>query len=123
MTKPDGSVHHIPKCETLGRELLIPRSKAAMKSSSSSTSSTSTSTSSIDSLPPDYKGWLQYTAVNVSRLGLSGGFDSFTNVMSVPDVPKSRPQVLYLFPGLQNIDWSECVWGGGGGGGGGGGLR
>ena len=26
-------------------------------------------------LPPDYDGWLQYTAVNVSKLGLTGGFD------------------------------------------------
>ena len=56
-------------------------------------------------LPADYDGWLQYTAVNASKLGLQGGFDSFTNTMSVPDVPKKRAQVLYFFPGLQNIDW------------------
>jgi hypothetical protein len=58
-------------------------------------------------LPADYDGWLQYTAVNASKLGLQGGFDSFTNTMSVPDVPKKRAQVLYFFPGLQNIDWCE----------------
>ena len=51
-------------------------------------------------LPPDYDGWLQYAAVNSSA-----GYDAMTNKMSVPDTPKSRPQILYLFPGLQNIDW------------------
>lgn len=61
------------------------------------------------SLPPDYDGWLQYTAVNVSKLGLSGGFDAFTNVMSVPDKPAEPAQVLYFFPGLQNIDWIPKV--------------
>eukprot|EP00947_MAST-08B_sp_MAST-8B-sp1_P006592 g6592.t1 len=50
-----------------------------------------------------------YTAVNVSTAGISGGFDAFTNVMSVPDLPKRRPQILYLFPGLQNIDWIPKV--------------
>ena len=61
------------------------------------------------SVPCIDDGWLQYTAVNVSKLGLKGGFDAFTNTMSVPDVPASRPQVLYLFPGLQNIDWIPKV--------------
>ena len=56
-------------------------------------------------LPPDYDGWLQYTAVNISKLGLTGGFDAFTNLMSVPDKPKRAADQLFLFPGLQNIDW------------------
>lgn len=56
-------------------------------------------------LPADYDGWLQYTAVNVSTLGLTGGFDAFTNVMSVPDKPAKEADQLFLFPGLQNIDW------------------
>jgi len=60
-------------------------------------------------LPPDYDGWLQYTAVNVSKLGLTGGFDSFTNVMSVPDVPQRAADQLFLFPGLQNVDWIPKV--------------
>jgi len=60
-------------------------------------------------LPPDYDGWLQYTAVNVSKLGLTGGFDAFTNVMSVPDKPKKEADQLFLFPGLQNIDWIPKV--------------
>lgn len=29
--------------------------------------------------------------------------------MSVPDVPKNRPQMLYFFPGLQNVDWIPKV--------------
>jgi len=60
-------------------------------------------------LPPDYDGWLQYTAVNVSKLGLTGGFDAFTNLMSVPDKPKQAADQLFLFPGLQNIDWIPKV--------------
>jgi len=60
-------------------------------------------------LPPDYDGWLQYTAVNVSKLGLTGGFDAFTNLMSVPDKPERAADQLFLFPGLQNIDWIPKV--------------
>jgi hypothetical protein len=55
-------------------------------------------------LPPDYDGWLQYTAFEDS-----GGFDSMVATMSVPDIPKSKPQILYIFPGLQNIDWIPKV--------------
>jgi len=29
--------------------------------------------------------------------------------MSVPDVPKRKADILYLFPGLQNIDWIPKV--------------
>ena len=65
--------------------------------------------SRFSGLPADYDGWLQYAALNVSKLGLTGSFDAFTNIMTVPDVPKERPQVLYAFPGLQNIDWIPKV--------------
>ena len=64
---------------------------------------------SVQGLPPNYDGWLQYTALNTSQVGLTGGFDAFTNVMTVPDVPKDTPQVLYFFPGLQNINWIPKV--------------
>lgn len=37
------------------------------------------------------------------------GFASFTGLMSVPDTPAKLPQILYLFPGLQNIDWIPKV--------------
>ena len=83
----------IPPCDTKGGKYPILR-KSAQED---------------EGLPSDYDGWLQYTALNVSRLGLQGGFDAFTNVMSVPDVPSEMPAVLYLFPGLQNIDWIPKV--------------
>ena len=65
--------------------------------------------SSSRPLPPDYDGWLQYTALNTSALGLEGGFDAFTSTMSVPDVPKRMAQQLFFFPGLQNRDWIPKV--------------
>eukprot|EP00041_Stephanoeca_diplocostata_P035324 m.1241462 g.1241462 ORF g.1241462 m.1241462 type:complete len:318 (+) comp24679_c1_seq1:94-1047(+) len=55
-------------------------------------------------LPADYNGWLQYTAINTTD-----SFETFTGLMSVPDLPKEEPQILYLFPGLQNIDWIPKV--------------
>jgi len=58
----------------------------------------------VSQLPPDYDGWLQYTAANYTP-----GFDVMTNAMSVPDLPKKLPQILYFFPGLQNIDWIPKV--------------
>jgi hypothetical protein len=56
-------------------------------------------------LPPDYDGWLQYTAFNQTNTN----FDNFTSTMSVPNIPEDTPQILYLFPGLQNIDWIPKV--------------
>jgi len=50
--------------------------------------------------PPDYDGWLVYTAFNTSS-----GFDTFLGDFTVPDAPASPPDVLFLFTGLQNIDW------------------
>ena len=60
-------------------------------------------------LPPDYDGWLQYTELNTTDLNVQDTFDAFTNYMSVPEIPKSKPQVLFLFPGLQNINWIPKV--------------
>jgi hypothetical protein len=60
---------------------------------------------SAAALPPDYDGWLQYTVANTT----GGGYDGFDSVMSVPDTPAARPHILYLFPGLQNIDWIPKV--------------
>mmetsp|Transcript_8858 Transcript_8858/g.19762 ORF Transcript_8858/g.19762 Transcript_8858/m.19762 type:complete len:299 (-) Transcript_8858:329-1225(-) len=83
---PDGTLRMIPECDTQGGAW--PMRQA---------------------LPPNYDGWLQYTELNASDLGLKGGFDSFTSVMSVPDTPKQEAQILYFFPGLQNIDWIPKV--------------
>lgn len=55
-------------------------------------------------LPPDYNGWLAYTAAN-----LSIGFNSYLGVFSVPNIPKQTPQILYLFTGLQNKNWVPKV--------------
>ena len=89
VTAPDGFVQVLPACETSGGKWPI-RAPAA-------------------SLPANYDGWLQYTELNVSDLGLQGSFDQFTSVMSVPDHPKRRADVLYFFPGLQNVDWIPLV--------------
>jgi len=86
---PNGTVYTIPACDTNGGAW--PMRLGA------------------GDLPANYDGWLQYTELNVSDVGLQGGFDSFTSIMSVPDIPKRRPQLLYLFPGLQNIDWIPKV--------------
>jgi len=54
--------------------------------------------------PSDYEGWLAYTAFNYSQ-----SFDAFVGKFSVPDIPSAVPDVLYLFTGLQNIDWIPVV--------------
>jgi len=50
--------------------------------------------------PPDYDGWLAYTAFNYPA-----GLDSFLGNFNVPATPVETPDVMYLFTGLQNIDW------------------
>ena len=62
--------------------------------------STPAAAQSVSALPADYDGWLAYTAYNSSY-----GFSSFLGYFSVPDIPKSTPQIIYLFTGLQNKDW------------------
>jgi len=90
ITSPDDVTTTIPACDTQNGtvSMLLPRIPKTAQG-----------------LPPNYDGWLQYTALNTSAIGVEGGFDGFTNIMSVPDVPKEPADVLYLFPGLQNIDW------------------
>jgi hypothetical protein len=96
VVNPNGTVYLIPVCDTQNGTLpmILPKEKI---------------TQQIGGLPADYDGWLQYTALNVSKLGLTGGFDAFTSFMSVPDKPQQPAQVLYFFPGLQNIDWIPKV--------------
>lgn len=98
VTAPNGDVTIIPKCDTRGGLDPLFRS-----------SSPEAPSDKLSGLPPNYDGWLQYTALNVSRLGLKGGFDAFTNVMSVPDKPQRPADILYFFPGLQDIDWIPKV--------------
>lgn len=98
VVSPNGDLTLIPKCDTRGgRDPILLGSDSHRPSRP------------VGDLPPDYNGWLQYSALNVSRLGLKGGFDAFTNIMSVPDKPKRAADMLYFFPGLQNIDWIPKV--------------
>ena len=82
-------------------------------------------------LPPDYNGWLAYTAYNnrcVSCFGearprvsvpracmlpllrpRSQGFDQFLGKFTIPHNPPQMPHILYLFIGLQNKDWVPKV--------------
>jgi len=54
--------------------------------------------------PNTYDGWLAYTSFqNPSSL------TTFLGYFSVPDEPQSAPQVLYVFTGLQNVDWIPIV--------------
>jgi hypothetical protein len=50
---------------------------------------------------------MQYA--NVTSPSMTTGFEAFTSVFSTPTLPTSDPDVLYLFPGLQNIDWIPLV--------------
>jgi len=54
--------------------------------------------------PGEYDGWLAYTAYNYPA-----GISSFLGYFSVPDAPQSDPQVLYLFTGLQNVNWIPII--------------
>jgi len=83
-------VRVIPPCDTANGT--IPMIRASLPSTSRTRIS--------DPLPPDYDGWLEYTAYNYAA-----GFDSFIGNFNVPDIPSELPDILYLFTGLQNIDW------------------
>lgn len=57
----------------------------------------------MTNLPADYDGWTTYTAFHNPT---NSSFDSFTGFFSTPkDVPKISPQILFIFPGLQDEDW------------------
>lgn len=60
---------------------------------------------SLLQFPPDYDGWEAYTVAYYA-----GGFDVMTNNFNTPDsLPVDTPDVLYLFPGLQNVNWIPKV--------------
>jgi len=54
--------------------------------------------------PLEYDGWLAYTTFQTTV-----GFRSFLGYFSVPDQPAYDPEVLYLFTGLQNVNWIPIV--------------
>lgn len=52
-----------------------------------------------------YDGWLAYTTFKHTQ-----SIDTFNGYFSVPNgVPASKPVRLYLFTGLQNVDWIPIV--------------
>ena len=116
--QPDGTTHilHpslpnglrvIPECDTRNGTwaVLVPRAHAVDAKAAARVGGPATSGDAGRlQLPPDYNGWLQYTAYEDAK-----GFDAFLGYFSVPDVPKKVPQVLYLFTGLQNINWIPKV--------------
>eukprot|EP01090_Pellita_catalonica_P005862 TRINITY_DN16084_c0_g1_i2.p1 TRINITY_DN16084_c0_g1~~TRINITY_DN16084_c0_g1_i2.p1 ORF type:complete len:172 (+),score=10.14 TRINITY_DN16084_c0_g1_i2:62-517(+) len=51
-----------------------------------------------------YDGWLAYTSFHYPA-----GISKFLGYFSVPSAPEYDPQVLYLFTGLQNVNWIPIV--------------
>jgi len=55
--------------------------------------------------PPSYDGWLAYTTFQYTA-----GIGNFIANFSVPTTsPAQVPEELYIFPGLQNVDWIPKV--------------
>jgi len=52
----------------------------------------------------EYDGWLAYTTFHYPN-----GLDAFLGYFTVPVNPQDDPEVLYLFTGLQNVDWIPIV--------------
>ena len=63
VTPPSGAKFMIPKCDTSKYPLRRPEPASFERVGGTP-------------LPPDYDGWLQYTALNISQVGLAGGFDA-----------------------------------------------
>jgi hypothetical protein len=61
-------------------------------------------TANDDFLPANYDGWEQYAAWQHDPT-----LTSFLGNFSVPDLPAAAPEVLYIFTGLQNINWIPKV--------------
>jgi len=90
-TYPDGTEVVLPLCKSTNGEPVF-----------------HTNPSAIPGSPAMYDGWTEYTEFNVS-VDSTSTFDSFLGNFSVPDKPASPPQVLYIFTGLQNINWIPVV--------------
>jgi len=86
-------VRILPKCDISENPMFEPRKPA---------------TSEVGA-PLDYDGWTEYTAFNVTANGPAATFDSYLGDFTVPVAPTQDPEVLYLFTGLQNINWIPYV--------------
>lgn len=94
-----GAFHSIiPQCDTSTHTLF---ESTTQSSSSPSSFLSSPLTPNDDPFPADYDGWTAYTAFKSP----TGNFDSFLGTFSVPDAPTSTPDILYIFTGLQSVDW------------------
>jgi hypothetical protein len=92
----DGQVQRvIPRCDTSKLPLLKQQLDDEVKAPGSR---------SLLQYAPDYKGWLAYTVYENPTT-----FTSALGYFSIPDAPQNPPDILYLFPGLQNIDWIPKV--------------
>lgn len=56
--------------------------------------------------PADYDGWLAFTSF---KNPTNQSFDDFLGYFSVPNKPARDPQVLFIFTGLQNVNWIPKV--------------
>jgi len=64
----------------------------------------------LQDFPPDYDGWEAYTMwQSTGAPGSPGDIAAFLGNFSVPDAPKSMPDILFIFTGLQNVDWIPKV--------------
>jgi hypothetical protein len=96
VTNPDGTTWTIPPCDTFNNTFrVLKRREEGMREREAP----------APGAPEVYDGWTAYVEYDIP----SPGFDSFTGVMNVVDEPTAEPQVLYIFPGLQNIDWIPVV--------------
>jgi len=59
---------------------------------------------SIRQIKRQYDGWLAYVTSQADN-----DYDTFLGLFSVPDAPQDTPEVLYLFTGLQNVDWIPLI--------------
>jgi len=90
VTNPDHSTWRIPRCDTFNNDFPVLKRRQQIEEGVA---------------PLAYDGWTAYVEYDIPN----PGFDAFTGNMNVPDEPVSAPQVLYIFPGLQNIDWIPVV--------------
>jgi hypothetical protein len=85
----DGArVAHLPKCPFPREEMFHRRERRRQ-------------------FPSDYDGWLAYTQWKYA--GQSQSIDKFIGSFTVPDMPASTPDVLYVFTGLQDDDFVPIV--------------
>jgi len=88
---PNGDEVVIPLCKPANGLPVLHRNRAA-----------------VPGAPEIYDGWTAYTEFNISN-NPTNTFDKMLGNMSVPNAPVTAPQQLYLFPGLQNINWVPVV--------------